>query len=101
MRTQLGGGEPRASDRDDVDEPVEEAEVIAVACVERHPVSDRRSDDEQIDCAGCSRLAAGRNHRCVHEAIRASCLGVEWDRVEHDLGALQAILSARTADGRS
>ena len=91
---------PEPRDRDDVNEPVEETEVIAVACVERHPVSDRRRDDEQIEPRGAPRLAAGRNHRGVHEAIPRSCLGVERHGVEHDLGTLQAILSASSLESR-
>ena len=66
-------------------ERVEEAEVIAVACVERHPVSDRRRAPRADRLRGSWRLAAGRNHRGRTRAV-PELPRRRTGRGRHDLG---------------
>ena len=81
---------------DDFKEAVETGEVFRVARVEGQLIGDRGGGDLQVEDAGAASLAAGGGQmRRVDPAVGASACGVEGQRVEGRLGALEAILAPR------
>ena len=80
----------------DLDEAAEGLEVIGISCVERKASRTRCRGDEEVYCPRAASLSASTGHGGIDPAVRPRGLGIEGQRIENGLCALQSILSTRT-----
>jgi hypothetical protein len=83
-------------DLDDLHQVSQAGEVVGVASVQRKPRRQRRCRDQQVGEASAPGLASGTANRCVDLPVGSRGGGVEGERVERCLDALQSVLAACT-----
>jgi hypothetical protein len=86
-------GDRGPGDRDDGHEAVQSPEVVGVGRVQREPFGDRAGGDHEVH-GTAARLAPGCDDGGGDAPVDARGLGVEGDRVELALGALQDLQAA-------